>query len=150
MKIIAYKKYTDKSITRTLALPADKEGQMIGTELATLTDGLTYVAIPATSTLPTQPKEIAKSVKTAALTAAQSAEIKSISPHVKLINDRVCDRIRDQYSLDDELKLARISIGELQKTYAPSPSELQATADYQIAVEAARAWGRSEKRKLGL
>ena len=123
---------------------------MIGTELATLADGLTYVSLPATATLPTQPKEIAASVKTVALTAAQITEIKALSPHVQLINDRVCEKIREQYSLDDELKLARISIGELQKTYTPSAAELQSVADYQIAVEAARAWGRSEKKRIGL
>jgi hypothetical protein len=123
---------------------------MIGTELATLADGLTYVSMPAIATLPQQPKEIATSVKVVTLTAAQVAEIKSISPHVKLINDRICEKIREQYSLGDELKLARISIGGLQKTYAARPSELQAVADYQIAVEAARTWGRAEKKKLGL
>jgi len=123
---------------------------MIGTELATLADGLTYVSMPATATLPTQPKEITASVKTVTLTASQIAEIKSLSPHVKLINDRVCAKIRDQYSLDDELKLARVSIGSLQKTYTPSTAESQAVTDYQVAVEAARAWGRAEKTKLGL
>jgi len=123
---------------------------MIGTELATLADGLTYVSMPASATLPVQPKEIAKSVKAVTLTAAQVAEIKSLSPHVKLINDRVCEKIRTQYSLDDELKLARISIGSLQKTYTPSAAELQAVTDYQVAVESARAWGRAEKAKLGL
>ena len=150
MKIIAYKKYIDKSVTRTLALPVDSQGQFVGTELATLADGLTYVSMPATATLPTQPKEIAKSVKAVTLTPAQIAEIKSVSPHVKLINDRVCEKIREQYSLDDELKLARVSIGALQKTYTPSATESQAVADYQVAVEAARAWGRAEKAKLGL
>jgi len=123
---------------------------MIGTELATLADGLTYVSMPATATLPTQPKEIGTSVKTVTLTAAQVTEIKAASPHVKLINDRVCEKIREQYSLDDELKLARVSIGSLQKTYTPSAAESQAVADYQVAVEVARAWGRAEKAKLGL
>ena len=137
-------------IARTLVLPVDKSGQMIGTELATLADGLTYVSMPATATLPTQPKEIATSTKTVTLTAAQIAEIKSLSPHIKLINDRVCEKIREQYSLDDELKLARVSIGSLQKTYTPSAAESQAVTDYQVAVEAARAWGRAEKAKLGL
>jgi len=150
MKIIAYKKYTDKLITRTLALPTDKTGQMIGTDLATLSDGLTYVSVPATATLPTQAKEIASSVKTVTLVAAQIAEIKALSPHVKLINDRVCEKIRSQYTLDDELKMARISIGELKKTYTPSASELQAVTDYQVAVEFARSWGRAEKKKIGL
>jgi hypothetical protein len=150
MKIIAYKKYTDRLITRTLLLPVDKTGQMLGTELATLADGLTYVSIPSVAKLPAQPKEIKATVATVVLTAVQLAEVKSVSPHVKLINDRVSDRIRERYSLNDELKLARISIGDLRKSYAATPAELQAVADYQVTVEAARAWGRTEKARLGL
>jgi len=151
MKIISYKKHITNSATKVLALPIDKKGQFIGTELATLADGLTYVSIPATTTLPTQPQEISNTVtEGVALTAAQVTEIKSVSPHVRLINDRVCDKIREQYSLDDELKLARISIGNLQKTYTASASEIQAISDYHAAVEAARAWGRKEKLALGI
>jgi len=135
----------------SLVLSVDKSGQFVGTELATLSDGLTYVSMPASATLPAQPKEIAKTVTDGAtLSATTLADLKAASPHVKLINDRVCEKIREQYSLDDELKLARISIGNLQKTYTASAAELQAVTDYQVAVEAARAWGRAEKAKLGL
>jgi len=150
MKIISYKKHIDKLVTRTLLLPSDKQGQFIGTELATLSDGMTYVSMPVTAALPTQPKEISASVKTVVLTAAIRSEIKSLSPHVSLINERVGEKIREQYSLSDELKLARISIGDLRKSYAATPDELQAVTDYQVAVESARAWGRSEKAALGL
>jgi len=151
MKIVSYKKHITPSVTVSLVLPADKSGQFIGTELATLSDGLTYVSMPASATLPAQPKEIAKTVTDGAtLSATTLADLKAASPHVKLINDRVCEKIRAQYSLDDELKLARISIGNLQKTYTASAAELQAVADYQVAAEAARAWGRAEKAKLGL
>jgi len=151
MKIISYKKHVTSSVTKVLALPVDKNGQFIGTELATLADGLTYVSMPATATLPTQPQEIANTVTDGVvLTNAQAIDIKAASPHVRLINDRVCNKIREQYSLGDELKLARISIGILQKTYSASAAELQAVADYQVAVEAARAAGRKEKLALGL
>jgi len=106
--------------------------------------------MPASATLPTQPKEIAASVKTVVLTDAIRLEIKSLSPHVALINERVGEKIREQYLISDELKLARISIGDLRKSYQPSVAELQEVADYQVAVESARAWGRSKKAALGL
>lgn len=150
MKIIAYKKYIDPSISRTLILPVDADNNFTGIELATLGDGLTYVAIPSTATLPMQPDEIKSSVKTVLLTAAQIAEIKNTSPHVALIRKRVQAKIREQFSLDDELKLARLSIGALQKTYTPSAAELESIAFYQTAIEAIVAWGQTEKAKLGL
>jgi len=131
-------------------LPVDVYGQFIGTELATLSDGLTYVSMPAVAVLPPQPKEISLSVKEITLSPALASELKTASPHVALINERVHDRIRTQYTLDDELKLARISIGALQNIYTPSTSDLQAASEYQIAVESARIWGRAEKAKLGL
>jgi len=131
-------------------LPSDKSGTAIGAELATLNSGLTYVSLPANATLPEQPQEIAASVRPVTLSAALVAEIKAASPQVQLINTRVRDKIRATYDLADELKLARIAIGALQKTYTPTPEEVQDITDYQVAVEAARDWGRAEKGKLGL
>jgi len=93
--------------------------------------------MPATATLPTQPKEIAASVKTVTLTVAQTAEIKAKSPHVALIRERVREKIREKYSVDDEIKLLRL---------APS----SATSAYNTYAEDCRAWGRAEKAKLGL
>jgi len=150
MKIIAYKKYIDSSITRTLELPMDKQNNFIGTELATLKDGLTYVSMPAASVLPKQPKEISKSVKVVTLTAAQKAEIKMVSPHVKLINSRVCEKIRAVYTSDDELKFARLSITALGSKTPLSAKDAKAVADYQVFVENERANGAAEKTALGL
>jgi len=118
-------------------LPIDDTGQSIGAELATLDDGVTYVSMPATATLPAQPDEIKASVAEVTLTTAQVKEIKDKSPHVRLINQRVCDKIREKYSVDDELKMLRI---------APSAD----TTAYDAYVEDCRAWGAAEKAKLGL
>ena len=137
MKIIAYKKSITSFATRTLILAQDKNNQSVGTEVATLSDGLTYVSMPAATVLPTQPDEIKASVKEVALAADQVLEIKQKSPHVRLINQRVCEKIRDKYSVDDELKMLRI---------APS---IETTA-YSAHVEDCRAWGQVEKAKLGL
>ena len=93
MKIISYQKHIDKHVTRTLLLPTDKKGQLLGTELATLSDGMTYVSMPAAAMLPTQPSEIKSSVSIITLTSAQIIEIKKVSPHVRLINKRVREQI---------------------------------------------------------
>lgn len=138
MQIVAYKKYIDPSITVTLQLPLDKQGQHIGTELATLADGLTYVSLPAAAKLPAQPKQIAASVQTGiTLTTAQIAEIKDKSPHVALIRERVRQKIAERYSMSDEIKLLRL---------APS----LATDTYNLYVEDCRLWGQVELAKLGL
>jgi hypothetical protein len=71
------------------------------------------------------------------LTDELKESIKSASPHVQLINDRVVSKIREVYSLNDEIKMIRLS-----------PSE-ESTA-YNDYVEECRDWGRTEKARLGL
>ena len=137
--IVSYKKYIDPQITRTLKLPEGDDYTPIGTELATLPDGLTYVCLPDGITLPTdQPAEISASIiNPVVLTTGQSAELKLLSPYIKLINRRVSDAIAERYTTADEIKLLRT---------APS-AEFDT---YNAFVEDCRAWGRSEKAKLGL
>ena len=64
-------------------------------------------------------------------------EIRAASPQVAYINQTVVQRIRDRYSMDDEIKLLRI---------APSPE----TAAWNAYVEDCREWGRQQRRALGL
>lgn len=137
--IVSYRKYVDKDISRTLRLPDDPTRQgSVGIELATLADGLTYVSLPDGAVLPKdQPAEIASSIQAVKLTPAQVLELKAASPHVRLIDQRVRDRIAEQYTLTDEIKLLRT---------APS-AEHEVYNDY---AESCRQWGRDEKAKLGL
>lgn len=137
--IIAYKKYIDQQVTRTLQLPADAEHHPIGVELATLPDGVTYVCLPDGAALPAdQPAEIAASIiNPVTLTPAQIAELRLESPHIRLINQRVADAIAERYTTTDEIKLLRT---------APS-TEFNT---YNAFIEDCRAWGRTEKAKLGL
>jgi len=136
--IISYRKYIDALITRELHLPLDIDQHPLGTELATLADGLTYVSLPVGAALPAgQPAEIAASIVTVTLTPAQVLDIYAASPHVKLINQHVQEMIAALYSLTDEIKLLRT---------APSPE----FAAYNAHAESCRAWGRAEKAKLGL
>ena len=138
--IVSYRKYIDAEITRTLRLPDDPAThQPLGTELATLPNGLTYVSLPDGAVLPSgQPAEIAASiVNPVTLTAALRGDFKRESPHVRLINQRVRDKIAAQYSLHDEIQMLRT---------APSAEAVA----YNAHVEACRDWGRGEKAALGL
>jgi hypothetical protein len=144
-KIYSYIKYIDTNITRTLHIPDE-----IGTELATI-DGVTYVSIPDTETLPIiQPDEIKASVTLVTLTPELKVAIKAVSPHAKLISSRIIEKIREQYTVDHELYLARIGVGQQQGLYTPTVSELQEIKDFGVFVEGIRAWGNAERAKLGL
>ena len=137
--IVSYQKHIDALITRTLRLPVDANNHHVGTELATLADGLTYVCLPDGAILPAdQASEIAASiVNPVTLSADHVATIKGVSPHVRLINQRVTDAIAERYTQGDEIKLLRT---------APS-TEFNT---YNAYVEDCRAWGRAEKAKIGL
>lgn len=137
--IVSYRKHISPEITRTLRLPEDPEtGQVVGTELATLADGLTYVSLPDGAVLPiAQPSEISASIAPVVLTAALRDAIKRASPHVRLINQRIRDRIAEQYSVYDEIQMLRT---------APSAEAVA----YNAHVEACRDWGRAERAALGL
>ena len=64
-------------------------------------------------------------------------QIKAVCPAVATINTQVVVRIREKYSVDDEIKMLRL---------APS----QETTEWNDYVEDCRQWGRAEKAKLGL
>lgn len=136
--IVSYRPYTDAEITRTLRLPEDAQHQRLGTELCTLEDGLAYVSLPDGAELPKdQPTEIAATIQPVTLTDTLRAAIKAASPHVRLINQRVVERIRARYRVEDEIKMIRL---------APSPE----SAAYNDYVEECRAWGADQKAGLGL
>ena len=134
--IYKYQKISDAYTTYLLAEP---DYELLGledriTELCTI-DGVTYISVPDGITLPEQPEQI--TVEEVALTDELKAAIKSESPHVQLINERVVAKIREIYSLNDEIKMIRLS-----------PSA-ESTA-YNEYVESCREWGRVAKANLGL
>jgi len=144
--IVRYRKATDDWTTHTLATPHDSGC----TELCTLDDGYTYVAVPAGVDLPEQPAEIAASVETVTLTPELREAIKAASPHCKLISERMIERIRERYSVDDELFFARIMVGAGAGLYEMQAGEMAEVAAYKEHVEAVRDWGRAERAALGL
>ena len=135
-KIYKYQKVQDAYTTHCLVEPdynlLEIEDRI--TELCTI-DGVTFVSVPDSITLPEQPEQI--TVEEVVLTDELKAAIKSESPHVQLINERVVAKIREIYSLNDEIKMIRLS-----------PSE--ESAAYNEYVESCRDWGRVAKANLGL
>lgn len=133
--IVSYQKHFNALTTKTIALPENPDGHgYVGTELATI-DGTTYVALPDSAVLPEQPAEI--TVSLVDLTPELKVVISEASPHVRLIRERVAEKIAARYSVTDEIKLLRT---------APS-AEFEA---YNAYAEDCRAWGREKKAALGL
>ena len=97
-------------------------------------DGETYVSVPDSITLPEQ--EFV-TVEPVVLDDVLKAKIVAASPLFANIKGRVVDKIREVYSVNDEIKMLRIG-----------PSE--ETVAYNDHVEACRAWGRGQKAVLGL
>ena len=138
--LISYRAVIDSVTTHTLKLPEAPMGTQAAQQLATLPDGRTVVVLFDGFTLPTeQPAQIAASIEVLAnpLPADLLDAIRTASPHVKMINNRVQAAIAERYSTSDEIKMLRI---------APSAE----TTAYNAYVEDCRAWGRAEKAKLGL
>lgn len=98
--------------------------------------------------LPAQPPEI--TVAPVTLDAALREQIKIASPHCRLIAERMQERIRSAYSLEDELYIARIAAGAALGVYVLEPGEQDVLAAYQAHVESVRQWGRDERARLGL
>ena len=150
--LIAYQKAITRETTIALRLPFDPAThQQQGTELATLADGRTVVCLPDGATLPTeQPAQIAASIQPLTLTPELRAEIRANSPHMRLIDQRVIEKIRAAYSIDDEMYFARIGVGAATGMYTPTPDELAAMQAFGVFVEGIRQWARAERESLGV
>jgi hypothetical protein len=134
--IYKYQKISDAYTTYILAEP---DYELLGledriTELCTI-DGVTYVSVPDGITLPEQPEQI--TVEEVALTDELKAAIRAASLHVQLIDERVVMKIREKYSVNDEIKLIRLGASD----------DFTAYNDY---IETCRAWGAAAKARLGV
>lgn len=128
-------------------------GDAAGQEIATLEDGRTIVTLPDGATLPTdQPAEIKASIEVlpTPLPDALKEQIREASPHVRLINARMQDRIRARYSQEDELKFSRIGTGQALGMYKMSDAEKAAMVDFGVYLEECRQWAKGERAKLGV
>ncbi len=148
--LVKYKKYSTPYTTYTLNIPLDDNGNPKGVEHCTLEDGYTYVGFYDVAELPEQPEEIFSSIELAELTPELKEKIKSLSPHCKLIAERVQQRLRSKFSLDDELYLNRIHSGSLAGMYQLQSGEQDMIIAFAQWVEECRQWGRNEREKLGI
>lgn len=117
------------------------------TELCTI-DGITYLSVPDGVTLPDQPREIELTPIT--LSPELREQIKAASPHAQLIAERMLQKIRAKYSVDDEMFFARIGVGAATGVYTPTAGEMADMQAFGAFVESVRQWGRDEREKLGL
>lgn len=143
-----YQKASDAYTEYTLRGPHDPDAPQL-TELATL-DGLTYVSVPDGVELPEQFEQIAASVAPAELTPELRKAIIDASPQAQLINQRMIERIRAEYSPDDEAYLNRITVGMMAGLYTMQPGEMEEVQAFGAFVEEVRQWGREQRALLGL
>ena len=145
--IYAYTKVSTPYTTIQMALPYEMDSENQCTELCTL-EGVTYVSVPDSVTLPDQPAEL--TITEATITPELRDAIKAESPHCRLITDRMEMRISSKYSLSDEQYFARIGVGAALGAYTFAPGEQDELLAFGAYVEAARQWGLDERAKLGL
>ena len=145
--IYAYTKVSTPYTTIQMAMPYEMDSENQCTELCTL-EGVTYVSVPDSVTLPDQPAEL--TITEATITPELRDQIKAASPHVALIAKRMEMRISSKYSLSDEQYFARIGVGAALGAYTFAPGEQDELLAFGAYVEAARQWGRDERAKLGL
>ena len=145
--IYAYTKVSTPYTTIQMALPYEMDSENQCTELCTL-EGVTYVSVPDSVTLPDQPTEL--TITEATITPELRDAIKAESPHCRLITGRMEMRISSKYSLSDEQYFARIGVGAALGAYTFAPGEQDELLAFGAYVEDARQWGRDERAKLGL
>ncbi len=130
-----------------MALPYEMDSENQCTELCTI-DGITYISVPESVTLPDQPAEL--TITETTITPELREQIKAASPHCALIAERMEARIRSKYSLSDEQYFARIGVGAALGVYTFEPGEQDELLAFGAYVEACRQWGCDERAKLGL
>lgn len=135
-KIYSYQKTTDKYTTYTVVEPDYKEDDEQVTELCTI-EGVAYISVPDTISLPKQPEQI--TLVEVTLTAELKKIIEKASFHIQLIDQRIQKKIRERYSLQDELEILRKRDKDIAKF-----------TEYDTFVEECCVWGNNEKAKLGL
>ncbi|WBA79544.1 hypothetical protein [Endozoicomonas sp. GU-1] len=146
--IVRYRKHITAYTIIELHQPESESGDRLTTELATLGDGFTYVAVPEGVVLPVQPDEIRP--EEVVLTDELREQIKHESPHVRLINKRIVEKIRQRYTADDERKYAADTINSAVYGEQLSQSQETKRAAYMQYRNECVAWGKAQKAALGL
>jgi hypothetical protein len=150
--IIRYRIVSDALTTYRLKEPNGPDATTPRcTELCTLDDGYTYVAVQDGLVVSEdQPESVSESLETVTMTDALRGQIITASTHCQLIAERVIARIRERYPLDDELFLNRIATGVLAGLYEYQDGEEAEVLAFGAWAEECRQWGRAQRAALGL
>ena len=117
------------------------------TELCTI-EGVTYVAIPDSMTLPEQPPEL--DIQPITLTPELKAAIRDASPHCAFIDERRAAMIRSRYTADDETGMTRMGLKQSLGVAQMTDEQKRRLFEYDGWVEHCLAWAKAERAKLGL
>jgi hypothetical protein len=151
--LIAYRKHIDAIHTREITLPSRDGQDRASQELCTLPDGRTVVLLFDGHELPKDQHETIRAsieVLPTPLPDDLNAAIRHASPHVRLINTQMQDRIRARYSAEDEMKFSRIGVGHALGMYVMTEPEKLSLAQFGAYLEECRQWAKSERSKLGV
>ena len=111
-------------------------------------DGDIYIFVPDGEQLPEQPEGIVLDL--VELTSELKAKLKENSRRCQIIFERMQEKIRASYSLEDEQYYSRIGVGAALGVYQFQPGEQEELLAFGEFVESVREWGRTEREKLGL
>lgn len=117
------------------------------TDLAVM-DGWRYVAV-ADGAVVVVPEQI-ETWEQVILTGELRDALKESSPHCQIARDQFIERVRERYSIDDELYFARIATGKLMGVYEFKTGETDELVLYQQHIEHARLDLHGRYRELGL
>ena len=135
-KIYKYRKVTDQYTTYT-AVDNGEEDKRI-TELCII-DNDTYISVPDDVILPEQPEKI--TLEPVTIDDKLKGQIEAASPHIQLIKKRVSDKIREKYSIEDELRIIRNKINAV---------DIEKYTEYNGYVEGCIEEGKVKKEELGI
>lgn len=108
--------------------------------------------MPAGVALPDdQPASVAESLQEVdPLPDDVRMQILAASTHCQLIAERVIERIRERYPMDEELFLNRIATGVANGLYVYQAGEEDEVIAFGAWAEECRQWGRAQRAELGL
>lgn len=108
---------------------------------------MTYVAVPDGVDLAAREK--GDPATPVMLDLQLRAQLMAASPHVRLIRQRVQERIRADYSIEDELQFARIRSAAAAGDRKLTEDERAEITAFDVHVEMALEWGQAQLAKLG-
>ena len=133
-RIMKYRKFTDQYTTYT-AIDNGGEDKKI-TELCTINNE-TYISVPDGVVLPEQPKEI--TLEPVVITTELKGQIEKDSPHIRLIEKRIIEKVRKKYPIEAQLKIIRDKINGIN---------IDKYAEYNSYVEDCVTEGETKKELL--